>query len=767
MTKRQPATPECRWQELQEQLQAMTTRPQVALTGSLTLDIACHVGEQSADRGSGDSHDSTIGKPVLGGSLSWTWRAFRHIDRERRYDVRAYGPKPRRQARTDPAAVDRWWKNEQFLNLLDEQDRQANRGAGLAAELTETDWVVPVSLQVLLPGGHRQSFQENDTLSERFWKKCFKDLARDKPRVLYFGAAWRGSSPIRGLALKEFAGGQSVVALHAGTFRGQNHPALREIREALPSVHILFSHPSTLRMILEHESAPLVPTRRSCDYLALPQIARLPPLTVLYRGYHEIELVVPHLQEVYHLQPPQLAAAQPPAPVGLRSCFVGCFLYHLLNSLRARRDKNADERTLREMLLGALSRSANDSLHFRMPPQPADPPYDPQPVVHTIARHSYMVGSSRQTKTLCEEIEQVAPTRVPVLITGKSGTGKELVAEKIHALSQVWEYPCEAVNCAALPETLADSELFGHVKGAFTGAERDHAGAFQRADGGTLFLDEIGLMPLATQGKLLRALEKNEIIPVGGTQRQSVNVRLICATDQDLDQAVREGKFLESLFHRINAYRIDVCPLSERKEDIRPLVGHFAGDCPEKYGISEPVFAEAAVQELEDHVWHGNVRELKNVVLRCAIAAQSADGLGKEVSAEDVQRAFGPARHDPGAPRQMPSGEEPGTWLQLAVPLLDAAGICATECDHMSAEALRLAAWLSAHPACRESAQYLRSKFGAGAVHALKARGILVSMNSKGSSKGGRGSKVVLAQPLRARLEQLPQGSLTQAPSPQ
>jgi len=214
---------------------------------------------------------------------------------------------------------------------------------------------------------------------------------------------------------------------------------------------------------------------------------------------------------------------------------------------------------------------------------------------------------------------QVAPSTIPVLIEGESGTGKELLAQMIHRSSPRSEGPFITVNCAALPETLLESELFGHVKGAFTGAVRDRVGRCEAAEGGTIFLDEIGEIPASTQVKLLRFLQSKQFERVGETATRQVDARVIAATNRNLEEAVTAGAFREDFFYRLNGMRLKIPPLRERTEDIALLVHHFL----KKHGATNDV-ARDAMQALEAYPWKGNVRELENVVERARILARDA-----------------------------------------------------------------------------------------------------------------------------------------------
>jgi DNA-binding NtrC family response regulator len=228
-------------------------------------------------------------------------------------------------------------------------------------------------------------------------------------------------------------------------------------------------------------------------------------------------------------------------------------------------------------------------------------------------RFENIVAESPAMRTVCEMIERVAPTDTTVLILGESGTGKELVAKAIHAHSQRKTKAFVPINCAAMPEPLLESELFGHVKGAFTGATSNKDGLFEVADGGTIFLDEIGAMPLNLQGKLLRVLQEREIRRVGGTQTSSVDVRVLAATNDNLEQQIRKGAFREDLFYRLSVIPIEIKPLRQRREDIMPLVFHLMRSTMGPNGDLPELEPEAQLI-LERYNWPGNVRELENAV---------------------------------------------------------------------------------------------------------------------------------------------------------
>jgi DNA-binding NtrC family response regulator len=235
-----------------------------------------------------------------------------------------------------------------------------------------------------------------------------------------------------------------------------------------------------------------------------------------------------------------------------------------------------------------------------------------------------LVGSSSAMETVRTMISKVAPTNSTVLILGETGTGKELVARALHDQSLRAEMPFVAINCGALPENLIESELFGHRKGSFTGAEEHRVGLFEVADGGTLFLDEIGELPKAMQAKLLRFLESGEIRRVGENESFTCDVRVICATHRQLDEMVESGQFREDLWFRVNTFEIYLPPLRERTGDLPELARHLAGRLRPNLPPDQDVFTPEALAELTEHTWPGNVRELANVIEHALILC---DGL--------------------------------------------------------------------------------------------------------------------------------------------
>jgi DNA-binding NtrC family response regulator len=233
--------------------------------------------------------------------------------------------------------------------------------------------------------------------------------------------------------------------------------------------------------------------------------------------------------------------------------------------------------------------------------------------------HYGIIGKSRAVLDVIARAELVAESKSTVLVTGETGTGKELVARAIHARSAQRTMPLIKVNCAAIPETLLESELFGHVRGAFTGATFTKKGRFALAEGGTILLDEIGTISLAVQAKLLRVLQDREFEPLGAERTQKVDVRVIAATNRDLRQLVSEGKFLEDLFYRLNVIPIEMPPLRERREDIPSLVQHFVGRFAERTGKTIEGVDDKAMTELTRYEWPGNVRELENTIERAVV----------------------------------------------------------------------------------------------------------------------------------------------------
>ena len=247
-----------------------------------------------------------------------------------------------------------------------------------------------------------------------------------------------------------------------------------------------------------------------------------------------------------------------------------------------------------------------------------------------VAANNQMIGQSPAITHVRDIINKVAPTEARVLITGANGTGKEVVARLIHDQSARAHTPMVEVNCAAIPSELIESELFGHMKGSFTGAIKDRAGKFEQADGGTLFLDEIGDMSLAAQTKVLRALQENEITRVGSDKTIHVNVRVLAATNKNLADEIVKGNFREDLFHRLNVIPIHVPALDERKEDIPLLVNYFAQQICAEQGTKVKTFSAAAITALQQRTWPGNIRELRNVIERLIILA------GDEISEQDI-----------------------------------------------------------------------------------------------------------------------------------
>lgn len=249
-----------------------------------------------------------------------------------------------------------------------------------------------------------------------------------------------------------------------------------------------------------------------------------------------------------------------------------------------------------------------------------------------IAKRHTIIGDAASIKKVHELIDKVAPTDARVLITGENGTGKELVAHNLHQKSHRSKAPFVEVNCAAIPSELIESELFGHLKGAFTSAVKDRPGKFEAANGGTLFLDEIADMSLAAQAKVLRALQEHKVQRVGSDKDIAVEVRVIAATNKNLKEEIEAGRFREDLFHRLAVIIIDVPPLSKRKSDIPMLINHFSKNLVEEQGIELKSFDVEAIELLKAYPWSGNVRELRNLVERLLILGDNP------VSVENIKQ---------------------------------------------------------------------------------------------------------------------------------
>lgn len=248
-----------------------------------------------------------------------------------------------------------------------------------------------------------------------------------------------------------------------------------------------------------------------------------------------------------------------------------------------------------------------------------------------VSKNYEMIGESAAIDQIKEMIEKVSPTEARVFITGPNGTGKELVAHWIHQKSERSKGPMIEVNCAAIPSELIESELFGHVKGAFTSAVKDRAGKFEAANGGTIFLDEVGDMSLSAQAKVLRALQENKVQRVGSDKDIRVDVRVVAATNKNIKKEIAEGNFREDLYHRLAVILIHVPALNERREDIPLLIDYFTKKIAEEHGNAQKKFSEKAIKLLQEYDWTGNIRELRNVVERLIILG------GSEVGEEDVK----------------------------------------------------------------------------------------------------------------------------------
>lgn len=327
----------------------------------------------------------------------------------------------------------------------------------------------------------------------------------------------------------------------------------------------------------------------------------------------------------------------------------------------------------REELGGDTLRSEQGTLRFL-------PPEVPVPELKAVAelllrmrqirQDSGIVGRSRAVGQMIALIAQAAPHDINILITGESGTGKELVARAVHQHSARRRGPFLSLNCGALTEGVLESELFGHARGAFTGAVTAHEGVFQRADGGTLFLDEVGEMPLGMQTRFLRALETGEFTPVGGKGILRSDIRLVAATNRDLSRDVEHGRFRQDLYYRLRVIVIETPPLRERQEDVLVLADHFLQQENKEHGLAVRGFSRHAKQQLREHPWPGNVRELRNVVRAAAVMKQR--GL---IEVEDLPADLGPRAGTPspylpivlpaGEPERLDPGVLAGTLLEL------------------------------------------------------------------------------------------------------
>ena len=248
-----------------------------------------------------------------------------------------------------------------------------------------------------------------------------------------------------------------------------------------------------------------------------------------------------------------------------------------------------------------------------------------------VGKKYEMIGNSPEISKIKDMIEKVAPTEARVLITGPNGTGKELVAHWLHQKSDRAKGPMIEVNCAAIPSELIESELFGHVKGAFTSANKDRAGKFEAANGGTIFLDEVGDMSLSAQAKVLRALQENRVQRVGSDKDIKVDVRVVAATNKNLKKEIEDGNFREDLYHRLAVILIKVPALNDRRADIPLLIAYFSNKIASEHGTAEKRFTEKAIKLLQEYDWTGNIRELRNVVERLIILSD------KEVKESDVK----------------------------------------------------------------------------------------------------------------------------------
>ncbi|MDU9412399.1 sigma-54 dependent transcriptional regulator [Pseudomonas sp. zfem005] len=279
----------------------------------------------------------------------------------------------------------------------------------------------------------------------------------------------------------------------------------------------------------------------------------------------------------------------------------------------------------------------------------------PSPALATSVRATAQVFEDPKSQALLEHLQQVAPSEASVLVIGETGTGKELVARHIHNLSARRDGPFVAVNCGAFSESLVEAELFGHEKGAFTGALAAKAGWFEAANGGTLFLDEIGDLPMPIQVKLLRVLQEREVVRLGSRSSIPIDVRVLAATNVQLEKAINAGHFREDLYYRLNVVSLELSPLRERPGDILPLTRHFIGEYSRRLGYGQSELSSEAAQKLRTYSWPGNIRELENVIhhtlLICRDGVIQADDL--HLSNLRIERPEEPRGHDGSAEAQM------------------------------------------------------------------------------------------------------------------
>jgi DNA-binding NtrC family response regulator len=284
-----------------------------------------------------------------------------------------------------------------------------------------------------------------------------------------------------------------------------------------------------------------------------------------------------------------------------------------------------------------------------------------------LGRFGRLVGRSRPMQEVYDKIARVAPTEATVLLMGESGTGKEIVARTIHELSRRRKRPFLAINCGAISPNLIENEMFGHERGSYTGADRQHKGYFEQADGGTLFLDEISEMPLELQVRLLRVLETGSLMRIGTSRLVETDVRIIAATNRDPREAVRAGKLRDDLYHRLNVFPLEMAPLRERSEDIELIAEHFLAEMNEACGTRK-TFAPGAIARMEQFPWPGNVRELKNYIHRVFIMAGDEGIPGPELPAATTGARAGASAIAPS-----PSPAAPAITVPLGTPLSVAA----------------------------------------------------------------------------------------------
>lgn len=609
MAARKPVTLEM----LHSKARALLERPEhmvVRIVASLTIDY------ESTD----DVQTAEIADPALGGTALFALDALERCDRES--DIRLYGKRCERCKDGDGAL-----RSRLFYDLVEESKHRDK-----ILELVEdAGWQVPQSVHFARSDGVRHLIQQDDNTLRWDDPSLVGLFNEDEPGVLFLGGIWRYGL-YRGLAEKLEALQKEgwIIALHPGNIDprkplGWLPGIFEQLREALPFIDILFSQPAgLLRLVGELDDADLgreIPTVEPFLFADQPWFGKLPPIVALYRGYLDLELLAPGIKKRLRVESPCREDEDHRPPTGLRTCSIATLLFELVRTLAdafwAQREMEAGDAVKR--LGDCLQRSGESALNLHRPrltvtrklkAQLIDREY-PECTLYQIPEldplSRVIVGDSEPTRNTRREVRTLARTDLKVLIVGESGSGKEVVARQIHTLSCRRSGPFVAVNCATLSAGIMESELFGHVKGAFTDAKTDSVGLIESVHGGTLFLDEIAELIPDAQAKLLRFVEGKSFRRVGGVEEMRPDVRILAATNKDLEQAVKNNLFRADLYHRLNESRIQIPPLRDRLADIERLVPHFA---------ERLTFDHGAIRVLKTYDWPGNVRELRNFVVR-------------------------------------------------------------------------------------------------------------------------------------------------------